>query len=39
VGLARGTARWHTISAILLAWVTTLPLAAALAAAAHLLLA
>ena len=38
-GLSRGTARLHTVSAILLAWVTTLPLAAALAAMAHLLLA
>ena len=37
-GLARGTARLHTISAIALAWVTTLPLAAVLAAAAYLLL-
>lgn len=38
-GLSRGTARLQTISAILLAWVTTVPLAAALAAGAHLLLA
>ena len=37
-GLARRTARLHTISAIVLAWVTTLPLAAVLAAAAYLLL-
>ena len=36
-GLARGTARLRTLSAILLAWVTTLPLAAGLAAVAHLL--
>jgi PiT family inorganic phosphate transporter len=37
-GLSRGTARWSTLSNILVAWVTTLPLAAALAAGAHLLL-
>jgi PiT family inorganic phosphate transporter len=33
IGLVSGTARPRTVLTILLAWVTTLPLAAALAAA------
>ena len=37
IGAAAGTARWRTIGAILLAWVTTLPVAAALGALALLL--
>ena len=32
IGLATGEGRWRTIAAILMAWVTTLPVAAALAA-------
>jgi PiT family inorganic phosphate transporter len=32
IGAALGNVRWRTASVILLAWVTTLPLAAALAA-------
>lgn len=35
IGLAAGTARWRTIAAIGLAWVTTLPVAAILAATAY----
>jgi PiT family inorganic phosphate transporter len=38
IGLVSGTARVRTILTILLAWVTTLPIAAALAAGAYLLL-
>jgi PiT family inorganic phosphate transporter len=38
IGVVNGTARWQTILSILLAWVTTLPLAAALAAAAYAVL-
>lgn len=34
IGMVTGTARWKTITTILLAWVTTLPLAAAFGAAA-----
>lgn len=33
IGLITGQARWKTIGRILLAWVTTLPVAAALAGA------
>jgi PiT family inorganic phosphate transporter len=33
IGAVTGQARWRTIGKILLAWVTTLPLAAALGAA------
>jgi len=36
LGLANGTARWRTLATIGGAWVTTLPLAALLAAAAYL---
>jgi len=36
IGLARGGARWRVILSILLAWITTLPLAALLAAAIFL---
>jgi len=32
IGIANGTAKARTIAAILLAWVTTLPLAASIAA-------
>jgi len=32
IGLVNRTARWRTVLTILLAWVTTLPLGAALAA-------
>jgi PiT family inorganic phosphate transporter len=39
VGVVNGTARARTVLTILLAWVTTLPLGAALAAAAYLVLA
>jgi PiT family inorganic phosphate transporter len=38
IGTATGNARWRTIAAIAGAWLTTLPLAAALAATAFLLL-
>jgi len=38
IGLVNGEARWASILQILLAWVTTLPVAAALAAALYLLL-
>ena len=38
IGLNTGQARWKTVSAILLAWATTLPLGAALGAAALLAL-
>jgi inorganic phosphate transporter, PiT family len=38
IGLVSGTARARTVLAILLAWVTTLPLGAALAAGAYLAL-
>jgi PiT family inorganic phosphate transporter len=34
IGMVTGTARWKTITTILLAWVTTLPLAAIFGAAA-----
>ncbi len=36
IGVVTGQARWGTIGAIALAWVTTLPVAAALTAAAYL---
>ncbi len=39
IGLANGEARWTSILQILLAWVTTLPVAGASAAALYLLLA
>ena len=38
IGVVSGTARARTVLTILLAWVTTLPLGAALAAAAYLLM-
>ncbi|MEW6325764.1 MAG: inorganic phosphate transporter [Nitrospirota bacterium] len=38
IGAANGQARWKMIGAILLAWITTLPVAAGLAAAAALAL-
>ncbi|HZY84393.1 MAG TPA: anion permease [Gemmataceae bacterium] len=38
IGVVNGTARTRTVRTILLAWVTTLPLGAALAAVAYLLL-
>lgn len=38
IGLVTGQARWRTITQILLAWVVTLPVAAALAATAAILL-
>jgi PiT family inorganic phosphate transporter len=38
VGVVNGTARSRTVLAILLAWATTLPLGAALAAASYLAL-
>jgi PiT family inorganic phosphate transporter len=38
IGVVSGTARVRTVLTILLAWVTTLPLGAALAAAAYLLM-
>jgi PiT family inorganic phosphate transporter len=38
IGLLRGEAKWGTIRLILLAWVTTLPLGAALGGAAYLAL-
>lgn len=39
IGAATRTARWRVVGQIFLAWVTTLPLGAALAAVAYLLLA
>ncbi|HZY86151.1 MAG TPA: inorganic phosphate transporter, partial [Gemmataceae bacterium] len=39
IGVVNGTARTRTVLTILLAWVTTLPLGAALSAVAYLLLA
>lgn len=38
IGAVNGTARWRMILSILLAWVTTLPLAAVLAASAYTIL-
>jgi PiT family inorganic phosphate transporter len=38
IGLVSRTARWRAVLTILLAWVTTLPLGAALAAAVFLIL-
>jgi len=38
IGVVNGTARWRMILTILLAWITTLPLGAALAAGTYLLL-
>jgi inorganic phosphate transporter, PiT family len=38
IGVVNRTARLRTVLTILLAWITTLPLAAAMAAAAYLLL-
>jgi len=38
IGTVTGNARWRTIASIAMAWVTTLPLAAALAAGAFVLL-
>jgi PiT family inorganic phosphate transporter len=38
IGLVNRTARWRTILSILVAWVTTLPLAAALGCAIYVLL-
>jgi PiT family inorganic phosphate transporter len=38
IGVVNGTARWRMILTILLAWITTLPLGAALAGATYLLL-
>ncbi len=38
IGVVRGTARWKMVLTIVLAWVTTLPCAAALAAAVYALL-
>jgi PiT family inorganic phosphate transporter len=35
IGTVNGTARWRTVLTILLAWGTTLPLGAALAAASY----
>ena len=38
IGLASGQAKWRTIGSILVAWVTTLPVAAAISALVCLLL-